>query len=588
MKEDTVRTDASLLECFYRPCLAATLLLLLAIPAATQAHVSAQGDNPRPPASPVKLIFIHHSTGENWLEDGHGRLGITLRGNNYFVSDTNYGWGPDSIGDKTDIGHWWTWFAGPSRDTYTSALYGENGQHSYYSRLPTDPGGPNQIILFKSCFPNSNLGGNPNDPPTSGGNPLRGQSEPLTVGNAKGIYNDILAYFATRQDKLFVVITAPPLVANGTDAASAANARAFNNWLVYDWLDGYPHHNVAVFDFYNVLTSNGGNPFTNDLASATGNHHRWRNAAIEHRQDLPDNFSAYGSDAWDSHPTAAGGRKASAEFVQLLNVFYNRFAGTLGPTPTRITASPTARPTPTGSPTRTETASPTRTSSPGAPPTRTRTPRPPTTPGELRIYLPIILKEFRLYVPPSPTPTRTATTDGCPGQTVIIQRGTRGEVADAYIWQSEPDYTGNWDTLYTGCVGWGRKQTLLRFDLSTLDAGATVHHATLQVKQKDSSGPRTVNVHRILAEWGEDAVTWSSFAERYDRSIVGSFSTGGSGWKHVDVTNLVRGWWNGTSSNCGLLLDDPSAGPDEAEEFVASEDWRVNQRPKLEICLSGE
>ena len=29
-------------------------------------------DNPAPPASPVKLVFIHHSTGENWLTDGYG------------------------------------------------------------------------------------------------------------------------------------------------------------------------------------------------------------------------------------------------------------------------------------------------------------------------------------------------------------------------------------------------------------------------------------------------------------------------------------------------------------------------------------
>ena len=31
----------------------------------------AQGENPNPPGQPVKLIFIHHSTGENWLD---GRL----------------------------------------------------------------------------------------------------------------------------------------------------------------------------------------------------------------------------------------------------------------------------------------------------------------------------------------------------------------------------------------------------------------------------------------------------------------------------------------------------------------------------------
>ena len=286
--------------------------------------------NPNPPAFPVKLIFIHHSTGEGWLADDQGRLGTTLRDNNYFVSDTNYGWGPDNIGDYTDIGHWWTWFCSANRDTYMAALYNESGQNSSYSRQASDPGGENQIIMFKSCFPNSNLGGNPNDPPTTGNNPLREQdagSEYMTVGNAKGIYNDILAYFATRQDKLFIVITAPPLVANSTDAAYAANARAFNNWLGNDWLNGYPHNNVAVFDFYNVLTSNGGNVNVSDLGWNTGNHHRWWNGVVQHLQTMANNYSAYGSDPWDSHPTSAGGRKASAEFVKLLNVFYHRWAG---------------------------------------------------------------------------------------------------------------------------------------------------------------------------------------------------------------------------------------------------------------------
>ena len=46
------------------------------------------------------------------------------------------------------------------------------------------------------------MDGNPNDPPTVGDNPLQGESGPLTVGNAKRIYNDLLPYFASRQDKL--------------------------------------------------------------------------------------------------------------------------------------------------------------------------------------------------------------------------------------------------------------------------------------------------------------------------------------------------------------------------------------------------
>ncbi len=263
-------------------CLPALVVVLLANSAAlaaspptpTPAPITIQADNPDPPASPVKLIFIHHSTGGNWLADPnvdqpYGGLGIALRDNNYFVSATNYDWGPDAIGSNTDLGYWWDWFRGGSSATYLAALYNESGQTLYspgdwryfgaWSRLATDPGGQNNIIMFKSCFPNSNLAGNPTDPPTTGDNPLRSQdawSEHMTVANAKGIYNDILVYFASRPDKLFVVITAPPLAAGSTTPAQAANARAFNTWLVQNWLTeaGYTGNNVAVFDYYNVLT----------------------------------------------------------------------------------------------------------------------------------------------------------------------------------------------------------------------------------------------------------------------------------------------------------------------------------------------
>lgn len=281
--------------------------------------------DPSPPAQPVKLIFIHHSTGENWLADDNGGLGLALRDANYFVSDTNYGWGPDdqekggTIGDHTDIPDWYSWFTGPHRETYLAALYAENEQHAGYSRLADDPGGSNTIIMFKSCFPNSDLYGDPNDPPAASAD----HTSELTVANAKRIYLDLLPYFAAHQEKLFVVITAPPLAEGATDDANAANARAFNNWLVSDWLTGYAHTNVAVFDFYTVLTSNGGDADTNDLGALTGNHHRYRDSAIEHLTDQGSNFSAYPTG--DSHPSQAGNLKATGEFVPLLNIFYHRW-----------------------------------------------------------------------------------------------------------------------------------------------------------------------------------------------------------------------------------------------------------------------
>jgi len=184
--------------------------------------------------------------------------------------------------------------------------------------------------MFKSCYPNSNLKGNYSDPiPPINANPLRGLdsgSNYHTLANAKGIYQDLLPYFQQHQDTLFVVITAPPV----SNANYASNARAFNQWLINDWLEDYPYKNVAVFDFYNVLTTNGGSAIKNDLGTEMGNHHRWWQNAIQHTVDTSGgvhNTNAYASAPGDDHPSRAGNQKATAEFVPILNFAYNRWQG---------------------------------------------------------------------------------------------------------------------------------------------------------------------------------------------------------------------------------------------------------------------
>ena len=87
------------------------ILLLLVLIVTFQQSVHAREVFKKAPGAPVKLIFIHHSCGENWLSDGDGGLGSALGKNNYFVSDTNYGWGPSNIGDRTDIVNWTEWFS---------------------------------------------------------------------------------------------------------------------------------------------------------------------------------------------------------------------------------------------------------------------------------------------------------------------------------------------------------------------------------------------------------------------------------------------------------------------------------------------
>ncbi|MBI5953975.1 MAG: hypothetical protein HY865_20155 [Chloroflexi bacterium] len=304
--------------------------------------------NPTPPSQPVRLIFVHHSVGGNWLADDNGGLGIALRDNNYFVSDTSYGWGPNLIGDRTDIGDWYEWFP-----TYLEALFKEDKQVARYTRQQTLPPGENEVILFKSCFPNSTLRGDPTAPvPPIERNPICGEravtipADPknarkylvyraksvikavlgrnkneaaYTVANAKGIYIELLKHFQQRPDKLFIAITAPPLLYSPV----GTNARAFNQWLAHDWLANYPLKNVAVFDLYNVLTSNGGGQGVNDLGQESGNHHRWRDGSIQHQVGGMSNVLAYPTT--DDHPNKAGNQKATAEFVPLLNAYYRRW-----------------------------------------------------------------------------------------------------------------------------------------------------------------------------------------------------------------------------------------------------------------------
>jgi hypothetical protein len=304
------------------------LALVLSLGAIAPAAALAATPDSSAPSSTVKLVFIHHSTGQAWLEDRYGGLAASLGANRYYVSDTNYGWGPGGIGDHTDIGDWWTWFRGPSAATsYLPALYGNTDIKSGYARSLANPGGENEVVMFKSCFPNSSVGGSPSDSiPPIGSNPLKGNGmNNLTVGNAKGVYLDLLEYFKAHPDKLFVLVVSPPLRASDTNASDAANARALANWLVASdgLLKDYSAGNVFVFDYYTVLT---------------GGHHRLVDSALEHSAG-PSNYLAFPSS--DSHPSAAGDAIATAEFVPMLNAAYNAWraggSATLPPTLERRT-----------------------------------------------------------------------------------------------------------------------------------------------------------------------------------------------------------------------------------------------------------
>jgi hypothetical protein len=267
------------------------------------------------PEKKKRLLFIHHSCGGQWLADigedvpiipdtciykshpNGGGLRALLGRNNYEVHEAAY---KSAIGARTDVCDWNSKF----RDMMEDILICDRQDDRY-----RDHSEKNEIVMFKSCFPNSEI--------VSEG---KGEGDPdsceKTVTNFKAAYRRLLEYFKTRPDTLFVVVTAPPVInkipsrtkefikrmigSEETVEAMGKRARRFNNWLKdgeSGWLAGYQGKNVVVFDYYDVLTGHGK---SDHLIYPTGG-------------------------GADSHPNAAGNSIASREFVSFLNRSFQRY-----------------------------------------------------------------------------------------------------------------------------------------------------------------------------------------------------------------------------------------------------------------------
>lgn len=245
---------------------------------------------------PVRLLFIHHSVGGQWLADpgpdsgkncvyrshpNGGGLRAALVAAGFEVREASYG---SPLGARTDLFDWLPKF-----------------EHDIASSLSDV-----DVVAFKSCFPNSRFTGEGTAP----GDPA---GPALTLRNAEATMRALLPVLARYPAVRFVYVTAPPLAAppagrpawkrvgdrvrrawQGTPdpADSARWARAFNDWLKAPggWLAAGAPRNVSVFDYYDVLTGHGRSDF---LIYPTG-------------------------DGTDSHPSAEGHRRATAEFVPFL------------------------------------------------------------------------------------------------------------------------------------------------------------------------------------------------------------------------------------------------------------------------------
>lgn len=136
-------------------------------------------------------------------------------------------------------------------------------------------------------------------------------------------------------------------------------------------------------------------------------------------------------------------------------------------------------------------------------------------------------------------------------------------VADSYVDNGNPNANyGGSAYLFASLYGEFNnvQQPLVRFDLSSIPANASVQSAEVRLYQEFSSGlvSVTLSLARVGASWTEYGVTFNTRPPLY---LVSSTTVGLlEGWKSWDATALVSAWLAGTYSNYGVGITGPVTG----------------------------
>jgi hypothetical protein len=222
----------------------------------------------------TNVIFLHHSTGRGLIDGGDVRPLLTDLGYQFWDHDYNHVGliRPDGMATGAHYG-----IPGMRGRGNTDV----DGLAGLFSQPVTDPPSnafsrllQHEVIITKSCFPNSAI-----------------KSDEMQE-QFQTWYLQMRDAMDQHPDRIFIIVTSPPLHPQMTNADEARRARAVANWLKSDeYLAGHP--NVFVFDFFNLLAD----PSTNTLRA-------------EYQLD---------TERPDSHPNRSANQTIGPQFVTFID-----------------------------------------------------------------------------------------------------------------------------------------------------------------------------------------------------------------------------------------------------------------------------
>ncbi len=187
---------------------------------------------------------------------------------------------------------------------------------------------------------------------------------------------------------------------------------------------------------------------------------------------------------------------------------------------------------------------------------------------------------------------------------ILEPDASAGDDTRLYEWKPTWNYGQATNLAVEGWVN-SKSHSLIRFDLSSIPAGAEITGAVLELYQNaPSSNGGTVYIHRLTRDWvegevasgtgngatwleSEPGIPWTTPGGDFDLAAYAltTIPVGVQGWFKWDVTDLVEGWHSGAYPNFGLLL---RPGTDATGLYFSSSDDVASKHPRLIIAYACE
>ncbi|MDB4349514.1 hypothetical protein OAA99_01010 [Omnitrophica bacterium] len=194
--------------------------------------------NAEPMERDAKIIFLHHSTGENiwhggvpgWFERYNAQNGTNYQiVEQNFPKDSPYGW------ENYPYDYWNIWVNHAGDRSFMGEPTLEILTRQY------------DVIIWKHCFPVSDIEMDVGEPDIN--------SADKRIENYKLQYAALKKKMRQFPDTRFIVWTGAAQAKNATSEEYARRARAFFHWVKTEW--DKPGDNIYIWDFYELETEGG-------------------------------------------------------------------------------------------------------------------------------------------------------------------------------------------------------------------------------------------------------------------------------------------------------------------------------------------